>query len=429
MNSFRVPKGTQDILPGEVERWQYLEEKARDLCRRFGYQEIRTPIFEQTELFARGVGETTDIVTKEMYTFEDKGGRNMTLRPEGTAGVARSFVQHKMHGYADQPQKLFYIGPMFRYEQPQAGRWRQLHQFGVEAIGSDDPAIDAEVISIAYHFYREIGLDGLSVDLNSIGCPVCRPQFRQQLIEHFQPVIGEFCKDCQERLERNPLRIMDCKVDAGHPTMATAPSILDHLCEECDEHFSKVQQYLKELGIPFTLNPRLVRGLDYYTRTAFEIIESRIGAVSTLCGGGRYNGLIEQLGGPAEAPGIGFAVGLERAILALDVQKVQLPMTPRFDLYVVTLDDASHVEGARLLQQLRMAGYAADMDYMGRKMKGQIKAADRLEIPFVLLLGEDELAKNVVVLKEMATGEQQEVALSQLETVLAEKLKKNREDE
>ena len=307
--SIQIPRGTQDILPGEIEKWQLIEETAKEVCRKYQYQEIRTPIFEHTELFLRGVGDTTDIVQKEMYTFEDRGNRSLTLRPEGTASVVRSFAENKMHGNPNQPVKLYYFGPMFRYERPQAGRFRQFVQFGIEALGSMDPAIDAEVISLAMELYRELGLKKLRLVINSLGDSDSRIAHRNALISHFKPRIDEFCGDCQNRLEKNPLRILDCKRDHDHELMGTAPSILDYLTEESSQYFAMVKQYLTAMNIEYVVDSTLVRGLDYYNHTAFEIMSEAegFGAITTLCGGGRYNGLVQEMGGP-DTPGIGFAL-------------------------------------------------------------------------------------------------------------------------
>lgn len=408
-----IPRGTQDILPGEVETWQLIEEAAQRLCRLYQYQEIRTPIFEHTELFSRGVGDSTDIVQKEMYNFKDRGGRDLTLRPEGTAAVVRSFVEKKMFGYPGQPVKLYYMGPMFRYERPQAGRFRQFVQFGVEALGSNDPAIDAEVISLAMALYRELGLKKLKLVINSLGDAESRKAHRDALIGHFQPRIGEFCGDCQKRLEKNPLRILDCKQDRDHELMKTAPAIVDYLNEDSRNYFEKVQGYLSELDIPFEVDPNLVRGLDYYNHTAFEIMSEAegFGAITTLCGGGRYNGLAEELGGP-ETPGIGFALSIERFIAALEAEKVELPIKNEIDCYLVSLGDRAKDYTVGLLQQLRKEGVSAERDYLGRKLKAQFKAADRLGARFVAVLGEDELDKGVINLKNMETGEQTEAELA-----------------
>jgi histidyl-tRNA synthetase len=420
----QVPRGTADILPGEVELWQYIEDKARDICRRYNYLEIRTPIFEHTELFHRGVGETTDIVEKEMYTFEDRGGRSLTLRPEGTASTVRSYVENKMFGSPQQPTKLYYIGQMFRYERPQAGRMRQFTQFGVEAIGSNNPAIDAEVIALAMRLYEELGLKNLHVELNSLGDAESRKAHREALTNHFAPHIHEFCSDCQSRLERNPLRILDCKKDADKELMKTAPEILDYLNDESRVYFEKVKQHLDDLGIAYEVNPRLVRGLDYYTHTAFEIMERGIGAVSTICGGGRYNGLVEQIGG-SDMPGIGFATSIERVLLALKTQGVELPIQRALDSFVIGLGEAAEAKAFVLLDQFRQQGLAADKDFLDRKMKAQLKAADRLQAKTVVIIGDDELARGVAMVKNMATGEQQEVAFDQIVTHIRSIVKKD----
>jgi len=411
---FQKLPGTQDILPGKVETWQFVEEKARDICRRFNFREIRTPIFEATALFQRGVGETTDIVEKEMYSFTDRGDRNLTLRPEGTAGVVRSYVENKLYGEPDV-SKLYYIGPMFRYERPQAGRYRQLHQFGVEAIGAVDPALDAEVIALGYTFYTEVGLKGVRVEINSVGNPAVRAAFREKLLAFLEPKREILCKDCQSRIDRNPLRVLDCKVDQAHFT--DAPSILDSLDEECQTHFEKVQQHLKDMNIPIEINHRLVRGLDYYTHTAFEFKAEGIGAIDTIGGGGRYNGLVADIGGP-DQPGVGLGLGLERTILILEHQKTELPNKHELDVYMIALGEEENREVTKLVYQLRSAGIKAERDYQGRKMKAQMKSADRMQAKYTAILGEDELAKGVITLKEMATGEQQLVELDKLVAVI-----------
>jgi histidyl-tRNA synthetase len=410
--SIQIPRGTQDILPGEVEKWQLIESKARELCEKFQYKEIRTPIFEHTELFTRSVGETTDVVQKEMYTFEDRGGRSVTLRPEGTASTVRSFVQHKMYGDPNQPVKLYYMGPMFRYERPQAGRFRQFVQFGVEALGSKDPAIDAEVIALAMSIYQSLGLNKLKLIINSLGDQESRLAHRSALIQHFQPRIGEFCDDCQNRLEKNPMRILDCKKDRDHELMASAPSIIDYLNDESKAYFEKVQQYLTDLDIQFVVDPNLVRGLDYYNHTAFEIMSDAegFGAITTLCGGGRYNGLTQEIGGP-ETPGIGFAFSIERFIAALQAEKVDLPIKNELDCYLVSLGEQAQDYTVKLLQSLRLAGFSAERDYLNRKLKAQMKAADRLNAKFVAILGEDELKANKINVKIMESGEQRELNL------------------
>lgn len=410
--AIQIPRGTQDILPGEVEKWQFIEAAARDLCKKYQYKEIRTPIFEHTELFQKGVGDTTDIVQKEMYSFDDRGGRSLTLRPEGTASVVRSYTENKMFGNPSQPVKLFYNGPMFRYERPQAGRFRQFVQFGVEALGSQDPAIDVEVISLAMELYSRLGLKHLKLVINSLGDKDSRIAHRNALINHFKPRIGEFCSDCQNRLEKNPLRILDCKKDRDHELMKSAPSILDYLNSESKEYFDQVLVYLQELGIEYEVDPTLVRGLDYYNHTAFEIMSNAegFGAITTLCGGGRYNGLVQEMGGP-ETPGIGFALSIERLLAALTVEGITLPFEDEIDCYIVALGNEAKHKAMIMLQQLRKEGFSAEKDYLDRKMKAQFKAADRMKSKYVAILGEDELEKGITNLKNMETGEQVEISL------------------
>jgi histidyl-tRNA synthetase len=391
-----------------------VEEKARELCRRFHYREIRTPIFEMTELFQRGVGETTDIVEKEMYTFTDRGGRSLTLRPEGTAGAVRAYVENKLYGEPDIA-KLYYLGPMFRYERAQAGRYRQFHQFGVEAIGSDDPGLDAEVIALGWQFYRELGLDGITVEINSVGTPQIRAAFRSRLLAFLEPMRDRLCKDCQSRMERNPLRVLDCKVDQDK--FEGAPSILDSLDEACRDHFEKVQKSLDSMEIPYRINHRLVRGLDYYTHTAFEYKAQGIGAIDTVGGGGRYNGLVAEVGGD-DRPGVGLGIGLERTLLLLESQKVELPVKSDLDVFVIALGERAEGELTGLVHRLRKAGLAADRDYQGRKPKALFKAADRLGAKFAVIVGDDELSRGEAGLKDLATGEQQQVPLDRLEETL-----------
>jgi len=409
----QVPRGMDDILPGEVEKWQWFELKARELCRLYGYHEIRTPVTEYTELFQRGVGEATDIVEKEMYTFLDRGNRQLSLRPEGTAGVVRSFVENKMYAHP-QPTKLFYIGPMFRYENPQAGRRRQFHQFGVEAFGSTDPALDAEVIALGMKFFESLGLKDVRVEINSVGDVECRPAYREKLIAYFERFKDELSDEARSRLYKNPMRILDSKDPKTQEIAKGAPSILDHLNDACASHFEAVKSYLDQLGIPYVVNDRLVRGLDYYTNTAFEFMVDIPGAqAGTIGGGGRYNGLVEQFGGP-ETPGFGFGIGIERVLLALEEQKVSLPLDQGLDCYLITLGDEAKRAGVQLLQQLRDAGLKADRDYMDRKMKAQFKNADRLGAKFAVILGEDELNQGKVHVKNLATGEQTALDLASL---------------
>ncbi|MDP4550408.1 histidine--tRNA ligase [Guptibacillus hwajinpoensis] len=422
--SFQIPRGTQDIVPGTSELWQYIESKARDICRRYNYHELRTPIFEHTELFQRGVGDTTDIVQKEMYTFQDRGDRSLTLRPEGTASAVRAYVNNKMYGLPEQPVKLYYIGPMFRYERPQSGRMRQFVQFGIEALGSNDPSIDAEVIALAMGLYQELGLKKLKLYLNSLGDKESREAHRKALVQHFEPRIGEFCSDCQNRLEKNPLRILDCKKDRDHELMGTAPSIVDYLNEESAHYFSKVKEALDHMDIEYVLDDRLVRGLDYYNHTAFEIMSDAegFGAITTLSGGGRYNGLVEEMGGPS-TPGIGFAMSIERLLMALEAEGIELPVEKSIDCYVVTMGDEAQAASNGLVQKLRRAGISTERDYLDKKMKGQFKAANRLQSKYVAILGDEEIERNEINVKDMITGEQEAVSLTEVSSYLIDKLK------
>lgn len=406
-----MPRGTQDILPEQSWKWQRVERIMQEICATYRYEEIRTPMFEQTELFQRAVGDTTDVVQKEMYTFTDRGDRSMTLRPEGTASVVRSYVENKMFGYPDQPVKLFYNGPMFRYERQQAGRYRQFVQFGVEAIGSGDPAIDAEVIELALDVYKAVGLTDVKLVINSLGDTSCRQGHKEALIEHFQPHIEEFCSDCKVRLEKNPLRILDCKKDSDNPLLATAPSLADYLSEESKEYFTKVKQYLDDAGIDYEVDANLVRGLDYYNHTAFEIMSTAdgFGAITTLCGGGRYNGLSEDIGGPS-APGIGFAMSIERLLLAMEAEGKSFERDNMLDVYIVTLGEEAKRLGVSVLRNLRTAGIRADIDYMGRGMKAQMKSGDRLGAQAVIVIGEDEVAEDAVMLRNMTDRSQEKVA-------------------
>lgn len=412
MMKINAPRGTNDILPPLSLKWQYIEKKARDLMARYNYQEIRTPIFEYTELFQRGIGETTDVVEKEMYTFTDKSGRSITLRPEGTAGIVRAYLENKLYGQM-QPLKLYYIGPMFRYERPQAGRFRQFHQFGVEVFGSNDPALDAEVIVLGVNYLKELGLENLDIYINSIGCPDCRKEYFKDLQEYFNQYRQELCEDCQSRIDRNPMRVLDCKVDNSKEIISNAPSILDYLCADCQEHFARVKDYLSVLGLDYTIDARMVRGLDYYTNTVFEIKYSGLGAQDTILAGGRYNGLAEEIGGKS-IPGIGFAAGMERLLLTLEKEKVDLPESSELDIYLVTIGEEARKEAIKLLYQLRNKGYRVETDYLERGMKSQLKAADRLMVKYAIILGDDELAQGKAIIKNMQTGEQEEIALEKI---------------
>ena len=408
----KAPRGTHDILPAEAGEWNYIEGKIRDLCRRYGYEEIRTPMFEHTELFHRSIGEGTDVVDKEMYTFTDRGGRSITLRPENTASAVRAYLENKLYGAQDLV-KLFYIGSMFRYDRPQAGRMREFHQFGIEALGSENPAVDAEVILVAMDFLSSLGLQDLSLSLNSVGCPECRATYRKALQDYFRPHLGELCEDCNDRFERAPLRILDCKKDADKPFLADAPKITDYLCDECKAHFERVQAYLTEAGVAFTLDPRLVRGLDYYTKTAFEIKYPPLGAQSAVAGGGRYDGLIEEIGGKP-TPAVGFATGLESVLLALEKQNLLPAANEATDVFVVALGDAAQAPAFKLLRDCRRAGLTANMDYAGRSMKAQMKQANKHHARYALILGEDEVQNGTVQLKNMEKSEQRSVAVEKV---------------
>lgn len=412
----KAPRGTRDILPGEVEKWSTLETLFRNLCKNYNYREIRSPIFEHTELFSRSVGEDTDIVGKEMYTFSDKGKRSLTLRPEGTASTVRAFLEHKMYAQA-QPTKLYYFGPMFRYDRPQAGRYRQFHQLGAEAFGSASPEIDAEIISLAMDFFRSAGLNHLSLEINSVGCPQCRPQYREEIQKTLETNRKDLCPDCQSRFETNPLRILDCKVEGCREVILGVPEIFDHLCSYCVQHFEDVIYFLKLLDISYRVNPKLVRGLDYYTNTAFEIVDTGLGSQNSLGGGGRYDGLVETCGG-SPTPGVGFAIGLERVLLSLEQQNSQLEYKEEPRIFVATLGPRASARGLQLVTELRRSGLAAEKDYQDRSLKAQMKQADRVGAAKVLILGEEEMEKGRIVLRDMEKGEQREVELEGILEIL-----------
>lgn len=412
-----APKGTKDVLPSEIGNWRFVEDKIRDLCSRFGYAEMRTPVFEYTEVFERGVGDTTDVVQKEMYTFLDKGGRSITLRPEGTAPFVRSFIENHLYA-GPQPTKLFYITSCYRYEKPQAGRLREFHQFGIETFGAAGPAIDAEVISLASELFRELGVKGLQLYINSIGCPECRAKYNDALRNYFEQRKGELCSACLERLDKNPLRILDCKSPDCQKIAEGAPVILDYLCGECEEHFTALQDYLSAMGIEFKINPNIVRGLDYYTKTVFEFVSDSIGAQGTVCGGGRYDGLVEELGG-SPTPGMGFGLGLERLLLLLESQGITLPQADGLQLFLATIGENAERKAQQLLLELRRAGIAAEKDYMNRSLKAQMKYADKLKAAYTMVLGDDEINKMQANLKNMQTGEQTPVELESLAAYLS----------
>jgi histidyl-tRNA synthetase len=410
MGLIQASRGTRDILPDEVVYWQQVETAARQILGRAAYREIRTPIFEQTSLFERGIGEATDIVGKEMYTFLDRGERSLTLRPEGTAGAVRAFIEHKLHAQGGL-QRLWYTGPMFRYERPQAGRQRQFHQLGVEVLGSADPRADAEVIAIATDLLQTLGLTDCTLSLNSVGNPSDRQHYREALVAYFQPHVADLDPDSQERLHRNPLRILDSKDSRTQAICQAAPSILEYLGPESQQHFQRVQQYLMDLGIAYQLNPCLVRGLDYYTHTAFEFQTENLGAQATVCGGGRYDGLVQELGGP-DTPAVGWAIGLERIILLLQQQGQQFEQ--RLDFYVVARGEVAEAQALTLAQQLRHNGFAIELDLSGSAFGKQLKRADRSGAPACLIIGDAEADQKTAQLKWLTSGQQQVISQADL---------------
>lgn len=407
-----APKGTKDILPSQVYKWHYVEKAFADLCGRYGFSEIRTPSFEHTELFARGVGDTTDIVQKEMYTFEDYGKRSITLKPEGTSPVARAFVEHK--AYADvQPTKYYYNTPCFRYEKPQSGRLRAFHQFGVEVFGTSDMIADAEVICLANDFLQELGIKNVELQINSVGCPECRKAHRKALRDFLRPKYDELCDTCKDRYERNPLRILDCKSPVCQELVKGAPLMIDYLCDDCKQSFEQVQKNLTSMGVEFVVNPGIVRGLDYYTKTAFEFVTTSIGAQGTVCGGGRYDHLMEELGGPP-IPGVGFGLGIERLLLTMEANGIEIPEPDTTEVFIAVMGDEAKAFGLKLLHQLRQKGVRAEMDSLARNIKGQFKYANRIHAKKTVVIGENELEEKKVSIKDMATSEQREVDMDNI---------------
>lgn len=416
----RAPKGTKDILPSESYSWQYVEEKIRQIARLYGYREIRTPIFEHTDLFVRSVGDTTDIVQKEMFTFEDKGKRSITLKPEGTAGVVRAYIEHSL--YAEpQPIKVYYITPCFRHERPQTGRQRQFNQFGVEVFGGKEASLDAEIISLAVKLFDSLAIKGLKVNLNSIGCPDCRGPYHEKIKEYLGDNINSLCKSCSDRYEKNPLRILDCKEEGCKALIAGIPLILDNLCDECKDHFDQVKAFLDAKGIDYQINPLIVRGLDYYTKTVFEIISDSLGAQSTVCGGGRYDGLVEECGGP-KTPGIGFAIGLERLMMILEAQKAIDIIEEPMDIYIATIGDMARLKASDLISVLRKKGISADMDHVGRSIKAQFKYAGKQGYKFVCTIGENELTTGDLRIKNMKEGKEDSIRIESLLDYLIKQL-------
>lgn len=408
----KAVRGTKDVLPDQSYRWQHVEQAFSHLCATYGFREIRTPSFEHTELFLRGVGDTTDIVEKQMYTFEDFGKRSLTLKPEGTSPVVRAFIEHKL--YAEmQPTKLWYNIPCFRYEKPQSGRLREFHQFGIEIFGTDSMMADAEVIALAMDFFESLSVPNLQLRINSIGCPVCRTSYRDVLKEFLAPVKEQLCETCQSRYDRNPMRILDCKSTVCQELIQEAPVMLDHVCSECDTAFSDLKKNLDAMSLSYHVDPGIVRGLDYYTKTAFEIVTETIGAQGTICGGGRYDHLIEEIGGPP-IPGVGFGLGVERLLLVMENNGVTIPVTDHIDVFLAVMGDQAKQYGLSLLHQLRKCGMNAQMDILERNLKNQFKYADRLKARKTVVIGDQELEQKMVTIKDMQTSEQKQVSFDEI---------------
>lgn len=407
-----VPKGTKDVLPSQVYKWQYVERKFAEISERYGFKEIRTPVFEHTELFTRGVGDTTDIVQKEMYTFMDYGKRSITLKPEGTSPSVRAFVEHKQYAET-QPTKYFYEIPCFRYEKPQSGRLREFHQLGIEVFGTPNMMADAEVICLANDFLTEMGIKEIELRINSVGCPNCRKKHREALKAFLLPKYDNLCTTCKDRFDRNPMRIIDCKSDVCQDLVQGAPMMIDYLCDDCKSSFDEVGKNLDAIGINYKIDPTIVRGLDYYTKTAFEFVTTKIGAQGTVCGGGRYDNLIEELGGPC-TPGVGFGLGVERLLMLMDANGVVIPEPEPIKAFIAVLGDNSKLYGLKLLRNLRTRGIKAEMDTLARNIKGQFKYANKLNAEYTVVIGDDELEKGIVSVKEMATSTQREVKLDEL---------------
>jgi histidyl-tRNA synthetase len=407
-------RGFNDILPDEIGKWQFIEETAREVFEGFGFSEIRIPLLERTELFSRGIGEATDIVEKEMYTFTDRSGNSLTLRPEATASMARAYLEHQLYNF-DSMAKLYCIGPMFRYERPQKGRYRQFYQIDVEVFGVENPIVDAELIVMLIHFLKSVGIEKLELQVNTLGDRTCRPKYREGLKKYLEGKAFQLCEDCKRRLETNPLRVLDCKVDTCKQAIADAPKVTDFICSECQKHFDRVKEHLETAGLTYVLNPRMVRGLDYYTRTAFEVVSYQLGSQNAVAGGGRYDNLFQEIGGK-EIPGIGFAIGMERLISLLPEGKefVKYP-----DLFIAALGEAPFNEAYRIVNQLHLGGIRAELDYEGKSLKSQMRRADKLKARYVLILGENELKQGKAVLRNMETKSQEEIPMRDL----AERLK------
>ncbi len=402
-------KGTEDVLPKDSYRWQFVEDVMRKESAAYGFKEIRTPVFEHTELFARGVGQTTDVVQKEMYTFDTKGGESVTLRPEGTAGAARAVLEHGLVNDS-LPIKASYFVSCYRYEKPQAGRLREFHQFGLECYGTQSPVADAELICAAQSIFDRLGIKQLRLEINSIGCPACRAEYHKALKEYFYGYKDELCETCNSRLEKNPMRILDCKSPVCSKIAGGAPKITDYLCDECKEHFASVQKYLDAAGVEYTVNPTIVRGLDYYTKTVFEFVTDFIGAQGTVCGGGRYDGLIEELGGK-HLPSLGFAMGIERLLMLMDKQGIEIPKPSTCDLYVAVMGESASLKSFEIIKAVRSCGLIAETDVVGRGLRAQMKYADKIGAKFSMVLGDNEIEQGKAVVKNMSSGEQTEIVL------------------
>ena len=405
-------KGTQDTLPSESYKIQFVEQSVLEIAKNYGYKEIRVPVFEHTELFQRGVGDTTDVVQKEMYTFEDKGGRSITLRPEGTAGVVRSYIEHGLFNEA-QPQKVCYLISCYRYEKPQAGRLREFHQFGCECFGTASPAADAELISLVNDIFAFLDVKNLKIQINSIGCPECRKNYHKALQEYFESKKDDLCATCLDRLERNPMRILDCKSPVCSDIAKDAPKVTDYLCDECDDHFKKTQQYLDAMNIPYEVNPSIVRGLDYYTKTVFEFVSTEIGAQGTVCGGGRYDGLVEEIGGN-HTPALGFAMGMERLLMLMEAQGIEFPAEDKCDLYIASMGENATLKASQIASDVRGNGMHAQFDIVGRSVKAQMKYANKIGAAYTVVLGDSEIEAGVAKVKNMADGSETEMNIDDI---------------
>lgn len=414
-----APKGTKDIMPDKVYKWHYIEKKWREACDKYGFKEIRTPMFEHTELFQRGIGDTTDVVQKEMYTFNDHGNRSITLKPEGTSPAVRAFIEHKL--YADvQPIKIYYDIPCFRYEKPQSGRLRQFHQFGVEVFGTNNMIADAEIIALGYDFLKSMGVSDLKLEINSVGCPCCRQEHRDALKAFLEPKYDQLCDTCKDRFNKNPMRILDCKSPLDQELVQGAPMMIDYLCEECKNAFTELQENLNAMDIPFNVNPKIVRGLDYYTKTAFEFITDSLGAQGTVCGGGRYDNLVAEVGGPP-IPGVGFGLGKERLLMLMDVNECKIEEPGDCDIFIAVMGNEAKLYGLKLQRELRNKGLKVQMDNLQRNIKGQFKYSDRLNSKFTIVIGENELKEGSVTLKDMRKSTQSTVKFEELFDIISKK--------